>query len=229
MTAVLPIPIHSVPTWLLLNKDHPNEIPLMGQFDPSVRIDPGKVEWSKKPGIAGGSPWMRQTSRAHETLKFSFHAVANDILDIYPSSAWNKVIELSRRDDYLGRPPQVMFVYGITVKVGYITDLPEAPISYWPNTRITREIGPIDVEITCIEDQWTPPVFTDYVPYDAELVTFEALALKQYNDTRYAAALRIYNQGIASGDKAELPRLESKALSRMQPVAVFLGDPIDGF
>jgi hypothetical protein len=215
---------------LVINVDSPLELPLMGQLQPEVKRSYGDPIWVKRPGILGGKPWLRYVGRGNETLKFTFHAIANTIIDLYPSAAWERLKELSSIDATLGRPPKVCFVHGLEIVQGYITALPEAPIDYWPLTRMPREIGPIEVEITIFEvDSVSLTLSTNYVVLTDD-TTYEELSKAQYADPRYAPSLAEYNQGKSSGDTAEIPRKSNPAITKtvsMSPYMV-LDDDIAG-
>lgn len=215
----LPVPVNGVPTWQLASLDSPLEMPLMGQFKPEVRRKTGAPLWTKRPGILGSAPYIRYTGKEADTLVFRFHCIAMNITDLYPSAAYSRLLELARYDTTLGRPPQVVFVYGTTMVTGYITDVPEVAIDYWQNTRMPREIGPIDVEITEIPVQ--PAITsesTSYVVYTDDLL-LEETCLTQYGDSRLAPLIALWNQGVVPGDTLELPRRSHEALTRSSVVA----------
>lgn len=215
---------------MLINVDSPLELPLMGQFQPNVKRSFGDPIWAKRPGILGGKPWLRFIGRSNETLKFTFHCIANTIVDVYPSAALARLKELSSIDATLGRPPKVCFVYGVEIVRGFVTSLPEVDIDYWPMTRIAREIGPIEVEITISQvDSITLSLSTNYVVL-TDSTTYEELAKTQYADSRYAAALSEYNQGVLIGGTAEVPRKVNPAIRKIVSVSPYmrLDDDISG-
>ncbi len=225
-----PFPIDRIPTWALVNADSPLEVPLMGQFDPLVKRSHGDPIWVKRPGLMGGQPWLKYVGRGNETLKFTFHAISNSIIDVYPSAAWNKLQELAQIDITLGRPPKLYFVYGATIVQGFITSLPEGPFDFWLNTRLPREIGPVEVELTLV---MTNPIIasisTNYVIL-TEGTTYEQLARTQFNDALYGPSLAEYNQGKRLGDIVEIPRKNHPAMRKRVSVSPFmrLDDDIEG-
>lgn len=218
----VPFPIDRVPTWMLVNVDSPLELPLMGQFQPDVKRSFGDPIWVKRPGILGGKPWLRYVGRGNETLKFTFHGISNTIIDLYPSAAWERLKELSSIDATLGRPPKVCFIHGLEIVQGYITSLPEAAIDYWPLTRLPREIGPIEVEITIYDvEPVSLALSTNYVVI-TDGTTYEALAKAQYAEPRYAPSLAEYNQGKVVGDTAEIPRKSNSAISKTVKICPYM-------
>jgi hypothetical protein len=215
---------------MLINVDSPSELPLMGQFQPQVKRSFGEPIWVKRPGILGGKPWLRYVGRGSETLTFTFHGISNTIVDLYPSAAWERLKELSSIDATLGRPPKVCFIHGLEIVQGYITTLPEAPIDYWPSTRLPREIGPIEIEITISDvESVSLTLSTNYVIL-TEDTTYEALAKAQYADSRFGPSLAEYNQGKVIGDTAEVPRKNNPAISKVVSVCPYMSleDDIDG-
>lgn len=198
-------PIFHDSTWVITNLDKPNELPLMGMFEPNIVLSGGEPIWAKRPGIGGGQPWLRHIGRHANVLKWSFHAVAVNIVDGYPSAAYEKLLAWSRIDTALGRPPRISFVYGPVVMDGFITDLPEAPLEYWENTRVLRQIGPMVVSIT--EAPAAPASLATGTAYATMTANtqFEELASAQYQDARFGQLLAIYNDGVRDGDTIEMP------------------------
>lgn len=226
----LPFPLGHVPTWSIVNADDPISLPLMGQFEPQVKRSHGDPIWVKKPGILGGQGWLRYVGRNLETLKFTFHAISNNVLDFYPSAAWDRLQELSRLDPTLGRPPRVYFVYGLTIVQGYITAVPEAPFDHWPNTRLPREIGPVEIEITLVPGEETVlSISTNYVVMTEDTL-FEDLAKTQYGDAMYGPSLAELNQGMVVGDTLSIPRKSYPGISKRVDVAPMfdIEDVIEG-
>lgn len=215
----LPIPVNGIPTWQLSSLDSPLDVPVMGQFKPDVRRKVGAPIWNKRPGILGSEPYVRYIGKDADSLVFRFHCIAMNITDLYPEAAYARLLELAKYDSTLGRPPQVAFVYGTTLVKGYITNIPEVPVDYWLNTRMPREIGPIDVEITEIPVQLAvTSESTAYVPYTDDLLMEEA-CLAQYGEARLAPLIALWNQGVVVGETLELPRRSHAALTRTAPVA----------
>lgn len=211
---MLPIPLR-VPTWAIFNRDLPASLPLMGQFDPQVQIGRSRPIWSIVPGIAGGKPLVQHVGSEVDVLKFTFHAMAENVLDQYPVAAWRRLCELASADATLGRPPVVLFVHGQVVTKGHITDLPEAPHAFWELTRTVREVGPVQVTITVLPGEDTVlSLLTGYVP-NLGGVTYEQVAKDRYGDARYAASLADHNQGVKSGQMMEVPRRSNRAISRV--------------
>ncbi len=239
---MLPFPIYSVPTWMIINADSSFDLPLMGQFDPDPTVDGGKPIWVKKPGIAGGNPWMKYVGKGHETLTFLYHAIAANVADLYPSASWEKLNELASVDSVLGRPPRVFFIHGLTIVEGYITNIPKARMDHWENTRIVREMGPVQVEITIIPNSFELPVSTNFVQW-TEHLSFEDICRRQYGDARYAHSVMLYNQGTKKfpaeepADDAEeedftleLPRRYNPEITKLVDIAPFYDttDAIEG-
>jgi len=59
-----PIAFPPGPSWVLVNADQPLSLPVLGQFDPELRVQKGRPKWQSKDGIAGGMPWLKYTGRS---------------------------------------------------------------------------------------------------------------------------------------------------------------------
>lgn len=227
---VLPFPIDRIPTWMVINMDTPLELPLMGQFQPNVKRSYGEAIWSKRPGVYGSKPWLRYVGHSGETLKFTFHAIANTIVDLYPSAAWERIKQLSTLDPTLGRPPKVMFIHGLEIVQGHITAVPEADIDFWLNSRMPREIGPVEITIDISDPEPVSlTLSTNYVLL-TEDTTLEDVAKAHYGDPRFAASLDEYNQGKVVGDIIEVPRKGNPSISRTVSLSPYFStsDDIEG-
>jgi hypothetical protein len=233
----MPIPLPTTfppgPTWLIVNYDNPLSFPVYGQFDPKISEDRGRPQWNLKPGILGSLPWLKYNGIGHQGITFEFTALSTTILDPYPLLAWFRLHELSLVDPSLGRPPIVLFTHGLIIYRGFLVDVPEAPMEYWGGhdflrSRMIRQIGPVRIRLVKVPDvpfQIDP--FTNYVAYTEE-TSFEELAKQQYGDARYAQTLALWNQGKRFGDTLEIPRRSSGVVSKVTPLAPYLGEPIEG-
>lgn len=218
------VQINGVPTWLIVNADSFLSEPLTGQFDPEIKITDGEPIWVDKPAILGGQPFFKYIGRGNRKLRFTFHGLAHNITDQYPAMALSRIQEFTAYDSTLGHPPRLYFYYGTTLVEGYITGLPEIPITYWPNTllRLIREVGPIEVTMTLVpQTEVAISISTNYVVITDDLLP-EETCLAQYDDPRFWMAISEYNQGKRSGDVLELPRKINPAVSRTVSVAAFL-------
>jgi hypothetical protein len=221
------------PTWTLVSADSPLSAPVAGQFDPNVQENRGTPIWQKRPGIAGAPPWIKYTGENVSELTFEFLAIAVNSIDTYPMLAWNRLNELAKPDDTVGRPPRVIFTHGPMIAEGFITAIPTAPIAYWGNSgtvksRLVRQVGPIRITITRIpKDPTVVSLFTNFVQQTEE-TTYESLSRIQYGDARYAQSVRDWNQGNTTGDQIELPRKSSRVIEETVEEPVYLSDPIEG-
>ena len=92
------------PSWVLINYDNPLSFPVMGQFDPEIRDNPGGPIWQTKPGIAGGLPWLKFTGRNLGSITIRFLAISVTTLDLYPILAWKRIQELATVDEIFSDP-----------------------------------------------------------------------------------------------------------------------------
>ena len=223
------------PTWIIINYDNPLSFPVMGQFDPGVRMSDGSPIWESKPGLGGGLAWLKFVGRDIGTLKFSFYALAVSVFDTYPLVAWKRINELATIDPTLGRPPRVLFTHGLILAEGFITEIPEAPMVYWGTdnsfggffrSRMVREVGPVDITITRIPKEPAEISLSTGFITRTEETRFEEVSLKQYGDARYSQALELHNLGVKVEEKLEIPRKDRPEISRPVPLAPFL-DEID--
>lgn len=231
-----PIKIPPGPSWVIINRDNPISLPVIGQFDPKVEQDRGKPIWQTKPGIFGAQPWLKFVGQDISSMTFEFHMITTTILDPMPLLMWERLVELSKFNESLGRPPRIIFSHGINTVEGFITELPAAmPMAYWGGSniirsRMVREVGPGRVKITKIpyDLPMELPSFTNYVPF-TEDTNFEELARAQYGDARYAPSLNAYNQGRKVGGTIDIPRQRSGAVTREAPISPVFGPLIPGF
>ena len=224
---VFPFPIRQAPTWTIWNADNWISLPLMGQFNTDVTWIGGKPIWVKKPAIAGGEAWMQYVGHGVDELRFTFHAISNDVLDFYPSVAWEKLKSLMARDDNLGRPPLIWFIHGTTITQGYITKIGDPTVQYWESQaqiiRFAREIGPVEVTITIKpKTEYTLSLSTSFTLHTGDDFTYEDAAHSKYGDPRYGASLRDYNQGVTDNDQVELPRKSHRKITKNVDVGVYL-------
>jgi len=227
MPVVYPFPIRQVPTWAIHNYDDPQSIPLMGQFNVDVIEAGGKPVWSRKASIAGGKQWLQHIGDTISELQFNFHAISNDILDQYPAIAWNRLKELAKRDETLGRPPLVIFVHGSTIIRGYITSFGEPTIKYWEHNnmhtnRLIREIGPVNVVITVIPgEEINISLSTSYVLHQGENTLYEEIAKDKFKNASFGASIREYNQGVTLGGQIEVPRKQNPKMRKRVDVSSY--------
>jgi hypothetical protein len=234
--ALFPFPIRQVPTWAVINADDPLSLPLMGQFNTDVAFGGGKPIWAIRPGIAGGQAWMQYVGEHPVELVFTFHGIANDILDFYPQVGWSRLKELAERDDTLGRPPRVWFVHGLTIFEGYITSFGDPSFKYWQHDnlvtqRSVREVGPVQVTITIVPGTEIEfAIGTAYILHTGNELVYEEIAKAKYGSAMFGAALRDYNQGVVEGGQVEAPRRENPELVKISSVSPYFdtSDAIEG-
>lgn len=225
--AIFPFPIRQVPTWVIINADDPISLPLMGQFNTDLTWVGGKPIWAKRPSIAGGQQWLQHVGSTPLELSFVFHGISNDVLDFYPSIAWNRLQELARRDDSLGRPPLVWLLHGLTLVQGYITGYDDPQIQYWQHDnlltqRFIREIGPVKVTMSVIPgDEYKVALSTSYALHAGSETLFEEIAKNKFGDAMYSMALREYNQGAVEGGQVEIPRKQNSNMTKTVSVSPF--------
>lgn len=228
----LPIPLFGKPpilTWVIVNADTPLELPLIGQFDPEAKISAGKPMWSKKPGIAGGAPWLKYVGKKNGELKFTFHCIAVNGIDLYPMMALAKLQELASVDKDLGHPPRVYFAYGLMIVEGFITDLPDVfPTKTWFRTSVIREVGPVEVGITILPAEEIQLFSGTNFIMRTDDIKFEELSKNQYQDARFGQALDKFNQGVKVNEILELPKRSNPAITRTVPTAPGWDDSIEG-
>ena len=113
-----PIAFPPGPSWVIINADNPISLPLLGQFDPKLQEQQGKPIWQKKPGLAGGLPWLKYVGQnlGHITIEVMF--VGLSVIDPYPELAWFRLNEL--KDLALDLS---LVVYGQRVRVPGLTVL----------------------------------------------------------------------------------------------------------
>lgn len=232
-----PLGLFSIPpgvTWLLVNADNPISLPVYGQFDPNIQESRGAPRWVKKPGIAGGLPFLKYLGEDVREMTFEFVALGTAISDLYPEAAWLRINELAKVDSTLGRPPRLYFIYGLHAYEGFITNIPKAPQKRWGGPsflrqQIIKQIGPVRITFTSVPKESTDilSLFTNFVTRTDE-TKFEELAQQQYIDARYGQTLRIVNQGVRIGDTVTIPRKSDSRISKVTPIAPYLGDPVEG-
>lgn len=206
--------------------DDPISLPLMGQFNTNVSWPGDKPVWVVKDGLAGGQHWMQHVGTTARKMTFTYHAIANDVWDFYPGISWLWLSNLTKRDDSLGRPPRVMFIHGLTIVQGYITEVGDPTVQYWESQRqvlrTAREIGPVNVTITTLPTtDYDISFSTSYEAFDS-VSSYEDLARSKYGDARFGPSVREYNQGKRSGDQVELPHIRNTALTKRQPLSTFM-------
>lgn len=233
MAIPLPLAFPPGPTWLVTDADNPVSLPVLGQFDPKIQDDKGKPIWQKKAAILGGSPWLKFIGTELGEMTFEFFALATNILDQYPLAAWNRLNELSGIDSALGRPPRVIFTYGVYIVEGFITQIPRAEFVYWGGdnllrSRLIRQVGPVRITITKIPRSAASLPFSTNFVVNTEEIRFEDLSKTQYGDARFSQTLAIHNQGVRIDEMLELPRRDSDKISTTTPIAPYFDDPIVG-
>ncbi len=221
---VTSVQINGVPTWLVVNADNLLSEPLTGQFDPQIKITDGEPIWVEKPAILGGQPYFKYIGRNGRKLKFTFHCIAHNIADQYPEMAMARLNELAAYDSTLGHPPRLYFYFGTTLVEGYITSLPEIPITYWPNVllRLIQQAGPVEVTMSLVpQDEVTISISTNYVVITDDTL-LEEVCLVQYDNPRFWMSIDEYNQGKSVGDVLELPRKINPVVVKSVKVAAFM-------
>jgi len=213
-----PIAFPPGPSWVLVNADQPLSLPVLGQFDPELRVQKGRPKWQSKDGIAGGMPWLKYTGKGLGYFTFVFHAISLTTFDQYPLLAWERINELADYDSTFGRPPRVWWWHGLHFFEGFIVDIPDAPIKHWGpgiiNSRLVREIGPVTITVKRIPKEKTElSISTNYVTKTDDTL-YEELALQQYGDARYGHTLEEHNQGVQVEETIELPRKNSGLISK---------------
>ena len=206
--------------WMLVRIDFP--LPgdtITGQFQAEEYSEEVSTVWATVPIPKRSAPHLQWVRGEQETASFRATLWAETLVDNVQSTI-DKLKTARKRDDALGRPPQYYFIWGGMVYLCVVLSI--GGVRYndlWADGRVrgvTFDITLQKVEDTlpiAPTDPSAPSPSTRYRPA-LQGDTYEALALREYNDPNLGVFVRQDNLIAFPGPGDVVPMLPKSSFLR---------------